>query len=532
MEELFDNEQSDFIMDFIPEDAPVNESDEELDDLVKEQEKELEELKSLLLIDEERAMTGVVPAEPSLAMAPIKKSKETFVRISNDQKEAWLYLAKPIEGECYTRESVMELLEENGIQCGYIMSNIIAMVKKGVYERAIKVAVAADPIEGHDGYYEYGFDADGLTRKTPKVRADGSVDYTSMNLLANVSKDSVIATYYPAAPGTDGYLIDGTVLTAKPVKDLPELKGKGFYFNEETNEYFAQDDGKLDMKGPFEINIGNVHQIKGDVTQLTGVIEFYGDIEIDGNVEAGAVIRSAKTITISGTIEAAEIYAGGDIVLKRGIQGSNLGKIVSGGTVYAEFIEHTTVKATNVNANAILNSQVFALEKVNVAGKKGAIIGGYVHARKGINVVNLGNTVEVKTVVHVGLEEKDYQKNQEIMKEAVVIREKMQNIVEEMTDILNQKKIRPLTKDDVDKLNQLNAEKKELMEAMKTNMEEEAEINKIIEASAGAEVRVEDHVYKGSVICIDAQKLPITQSTMYMSYQNSGGLISGSVIVR
>lgn len=489
-------------------------------------EAELEELKSLLLKDEERSMPSIEPQKEEAA-----KNKETFVRIAADKKEAWLYLAKPTPGEVYSRESIMELLEDNGIKMGYIMSNIIAMVKKGVYERAIKVAVASDPIEGHDGYYEYGFDAEGLNRRTPKVRSDGSVDYTSLNLLANVAKDAVIATYFPAVSGTDGYLIDGTVIPAKLVKDLPELKGKGFRYEEETNEYYANEDGKLDMKGPYEINIGNVHQIRGDVTQLTGKVEFYGDIEIDGNVESGAVIRSAKTITISGTIEAAEIYAGGDIVLKRGIQGSNLAKIVCGGTVYAEFIEHTYVKAANVSANAILNSKVYALERVTVAGKKGAIIGGYVHARKGISVVNLGNTVEVKTVVHVGLEEEDYRKNQEIMKEAVVIREKMQQIVEEMTDILNQKNIRPLTKEDIDKLNQLNAEKKELMEKMKDNVAEEEKLNKIIEASVGAEVRVEDHVYKGAVICIDAQKLPIMQSTMYMSYQNSGGLISGSVIV-
>lgn len=529
MDELFEKNNS--TDDLCSADTSFIDEEFSIDDLVKEQEKELEELKSLLAIDELRSMNCVDLSETQ-SPSEVKKNKETYVRITSDKREAWLCLAKPAEGECYTKENVMELLADNGIKAGYIMSNIIAMVKKGVYERAIKIAVASDPVEGHDGYYEYGFDAEGLNRRTPKIRPDGSVDYTSLNLLANIAKDAVVATYHPAVWGTDGYLIDGTVLEAAKVKDLPGLKGKGFRFDEINNIYIANDDGKLDMKGPYELNIGNVHQIRGDVTQLTGKVEFYGDIEIDGNVEAGAVIRSAKTITISGTIEAAEIYAGGDIVLKRGIQGSNQGKIVCGGTVYAEFIEHTYVKAKNVSANAILNSRIYALERVNVAGKKGAIIGGYVHARKGISVVNLGNPVEVKTVVHVGLEEEDYRKNQEIMKEAVVIRERMQSIVEEMTDILNQKKIRPLTQVDINNLNQLNAEKKELMEKMKDNMAEEEKINQIIEASVGAEIRVEDHVFKGSVICIDAQKLPITQSTMYMSYQNTGGLISGSVIVR
>jgi len=64
---------------------------------------------------------------------PVKENKkygQTYVRVSKDLHEAWLYLARPKEGEYYTKEEILGILEQNGVRAGLIMSNIIAMVKK------------------------------------------------------------------------------------------------------------------------------------------------------------------------------------------------------------------------------------------------------------------------------------------------------------------------------------------------------------------------------------------------------------------
>ena len=50
-------------------------------------------------------------------------------------------------------------------------------------------------------------------------------------------------------------------------------------------------------------------------------------------------------------------------------------------------------------------------------------MGGYVHARKGISAVNMGNNVEVKTILHVGMEDKDFEKNQQVKENDERIRE-------------------------------------------------------------------------------------------------------------
>ncbi len=471
-------------------------------------------------------------ADDSDILSENNKYNQTYVRVTKDKHEAWLYLARPEEGESYSKEEVMSLLEQNGVRAGYIMSNILAMVKKGIYERSIKVALAKECIQGRNGYYEYTFDPNEINRKNPKIREDGSVDYNSVNLLLSIGKDQKICTYYPATTGEPGYLVDGTIIEPARTADLPALKGKGFRFDEATSSYYSEIEGKIDFRSDYDVQIRNVHQIKGDVNQLNSRVEFNGDIEISGNVESGTVIRSTRSITISGVVEAAEIYAGGDIVLKRGIQGNNKAKIVCNGNLYADFIEHTTVKAKgDVNSNSILNSEVFADGQVILTGKRGTLIGGYTHGRKGIKCVNLGNDVEVKTVAHVGLETKEYLKNQDVLRKDVYLRDQLQTILNRMNHILAQKKVAPIKKEDLLELNELNEKKKEFTAELKDNIRELEIISKIVEEARYAEIRVEDHVYKGAIIAIDASRMPIQDSTRYMIYRGVNGVIEGSVIV-
>ncbi|MCR4649354.1 MAG: FapA family protein [Lachnospiraceae bacterium] len=457
--------------------------------------------------------------------------KQTVVRVTKDLREAWLYLARPVNGETYSKEGVIALLEQNGVREGYIMSNISAMVKKGVYERSIKVAMAKDCVQGSNGRYEFTFDIL-ENKKNPKIREDGSVDYTSVNLLTSVSSGDKICTYYPAVQGTPGYLVDGTVLEPAKTADLPSLKGKGFEYDDFSKSYYSIIDGKIDVISDYEIQIRNVHEVKGDVNQLNPKVEFNGDIEIMGNVESGAVIRSTRSITISGVVEAAEIYAGGDIVLKRGIQGSNKAKIVCNGTLYADFIEHTTVKAKgDVKSNSILNSEILSDGKVILTGKRGTLIGGYTHARKGIQCANLGSSSEVKTVAHVGLETKDYLKNQDVLKNDAYLRDKIKVILDRMNHIISLNKVNPLDQEELEELNDLNIQKNDLTSKIKDNNRELEIISKIVEEARCAEIRVEEHVYKGVIIAIDASRMPIRANTQYMVYRGNNGVIEGNVII-
>jgi len=336
-----------------------------------------------------------------------ESDEKTRVRVDDDKMTAWIYLVPPKNGESYKVADLVDLLLHNGISYGHIMPRLNAMVKKGVYNRDIVVARGQKIEEGTDGYFEYFFDPEGNNGK-PKIREDGSVDYTAVNNVTNIKKGDKIAIYHPAMPGKDGILVDGTVSKTPMVKEQPPLRGMSIV--REDNVYFANETGKI-VLNDNTIDIRNVHEISGDVDFNTGRVEFWGDITINGNVGAGAYIRCGRNLVINGVVESATIFSAGDITLKRGIQGNMQAMIKCRGNLMSNFIEQCTIEAEGfVDANYILNANVVSGKKVRVQGAKGSVIGGMVTGLLGVEAGDLGNESEVRTIVHAGYSRENYER--------------------------------------------------------------------------------------------------------------------------
>lgn len=455
----------------------------------------------------------------------------SYVKISEDDMCAWLYLMPPGTGkENYTMEELTEFLQKNGVMEGYHHSNLAAMIKKKVYEREIVVARGQAAIEGNDGYFEYKFDPEQY--RTPRVLANGRVDYTNMSTLQNVRKGDVVAVYHHAKIGQDGYDIKGRPLQAAKVKEIPPLKGQSVYTEENPDIYLAQKDGKIEFKNG-RIDIQNVHEINGDVTLITGKIEFFGDIVVNGNVEAGVVIRAGRNIEIKGTVEAVNLFAGGDIILSRGIQGAQRAKVSARGNIYADFIEHTVVMAGgNVQANTILNSRISADGNVLLTGKKGAIIGGYTHALLGISATEIGNDVEVRTVVHAGCEKETYLKLQNSRTSENAVLDEIRELSEQVTDIVRKKKAmgsghsEVLDKKSKDIEGRLMKLKNELKEIRKDILRMEA----LLAKGQGAQIEVSGNICRGTVVGLGQAQMPVEHSTCFMKYYQQRGMIESSVL--
>lgn len=454
------------------------------------------------------------------------KEGSSYVKVSKDFKEAWLYLSRPTNDNRYTKEDVIAFLEQNNVKAGYIMSNIIGMVKKGVYERPIRVAREVPVKEGRNGYYEFNFDTNVFEKKTPDIREDGSVDYSSLNLLVGIKEGDWVAKYHKSVPGESGQLVDGSFVIPAPVKELAPLKGKGFYYDKEQKLYIAKISGKVDLVAPDEIQIRDVYEIDGDVNQLNPFVNFYGDIEIKGNVESGTVIHAGRNVTINGTVEACEIIAGGDVVLKRGIQGGNRARVIANGTVYADFIEHTFVKTgKDVNSNTILNCEIYSNGIVSALGRKGSIVGGNTDARQGVLASNIGNPVEVKTVIHVGLRQEDYERNRCFMALEEELRGDLLKTVKDLTYLLKQKKLRELSDTEKGQIVTLNTRKNSLLNELTKNQEEGDKISTIMKEASTANIHVKGMIYKGSIILMNAQSYPLREENSRCSFRSSSGII-------
>ncbi len=456
-------------------------------------------------------------------------AKGTYLKVDADEMAAWLYLMPPEPDMVYKKQDLIDYLASKGVIEGLHQSNLSAIIKKKVYNREILVAKGREIQDGANGYFEYLFTPEEYG--VPKVREDGSVDYTNINALQNVKAGEKVAVYHPAIQSVDGCTVFGNIMQGKMYHDLPPMRGKGI--RREDESYYAQSDGKIEVKDG-KIDIQNVHEITGDVDMIIGKVEFFGDIIIHGNVEEGVVIRAGRNIEIHGSTSIANLYAGGDIILSRGIQGGNKAKIAARGSIFADFIEHTIVEAGGtVQANIIMNSNISAKEKVIATGKKGAIIGGYVNAIKGVEATNAGNTAEIKTIIHCGYEAQTHENLLEIRRKETEIKAKIADLVDSMKEALREKRMRGAQTPDTTEKKLLGWDKLKdqyFIELDKVESERKG-LEEMVEQSKGSEIRIDGNIYRGVVICVNAEQMMIERNTCYMRYNADKGVIEGSVII-
>ena len=456
-------------------------------------------------------------------------TKGTYLKVDEDEMAAWLYLMPPEPEVEYRKQDLIEYLNQKGVVEGLHQSNLSAIIKKKVYNREILVAKGREIQDGKDGYFEYLFTPEEYG--VPKIREDGSVDYTNMSALQNVKAGDKVAVYHPAIQSVDGCTVLGNIMQGKLYHDLPPMRGKGI--RREDEAYYAQSDGKIEVKDG-KIDIQNVHEISGDVDMIIGKVEFFGDIIIYGNVEEGVTIRAGRNIEIHGSTSLANLYAGGDIILSRGIQGGNRARVSARGSVFADFIEHTSIDAGgSVQANIIMNSNINAKDKVIATGKKGAIIGGYVNAIKGVEATNAGNVAELKTIIHCGYEAQTHEQLLNIRRQETDLKAQIAELVDTMSEALRVKRMRGAQTPEATEKKLLGWDKmKDQYFAQLDKIENERkELEEMVEQSKGSEIKIDGNIYRGVVICVNAEQMMIERNTSYMKYNADRGVIEGSVII-
>lgn len=470
--------------------------------------------------------------EESLSEPEPSIGNGAYVRVDEDGMQAWLYLNPPRDGEkFYTKSDILQFLKENNVTSGYHNSNIAAIAKKHVYEREILVAKGNPANPGENGYYEYFFDVN--NHKKPLIREDGTVDYANMSRLTNVKAGSVIAKYHKSIPNVDGYDVYGKTISSKPPKDLLPLKGRDISNDADPTVYIAKISGKIEL-GQNQIDIKNVHEVAGDVDLVTGKVEFFGDIHIKGNVGAGVMIRASRNVTVDGVVESATIYAGGDVVIAKGIQGGQKGLVIAKGNVCADFIELATVEAGgDIRSNTYVNAIAYAEGMVIADGKKGVILGGEVRGLKGVRATIVGNEMETKTLISSGYTAEEYSKYVDVNQREAEIQKALSDTVDQMTEVLKNKRLgRDINSDATDRLLlALNEKKDEYFEQLDKVRTERDKLSEVIERGKESAIECSGKIYGGVTVCVEGTALNVYENTSCMRYRNEGGKIVSNVLV-
>lgn len=456
---------------------------------------------------------------------------KSYVRITEDKTEAWLYLCAPDDGTKYEKNEIIRYLQLNNVVAGINESHVAAMCKKQIYEREVKIASSVKGEPGREGYYEFFFNTE---KPKPKINRDGTVDYRSMSLVQNVTEGDKLAVYHPAVQGTSGRDVTGAFEKANLYKELRPLTGKGISNKDNPNEYYATMSGKIEYDGENQLSVVEVYEVHGGCDYANNaLVEFNGDVIIHGNIEAGVTVHAGKSLTVEGVVESANISAGGDVCLKRGMQGSGKGLISAGGNVFTEFLEYTNVKAVgSVQSNVILNSKVDSGETVTLTGKKGLIAGGNVHAMLGITCQNVGNASEIKTNVHVGVLPEIMEKRIEVSQKYGKLNTELDEIVVGMARILRvRQQTGELSEQLKERLEDLKEKKDEVYKKCMTMKKEADKLEALVMKAREAKIRIGGNIYKGTVIGIDGCQMPIQKDTSFMEYSSQNGVIVGTVIV-
>ena len=418
-------------------------------------------------------------------MTITKSEVQPKARITYDEMEAFLTLPVPKEGEEYTLEELLALLEKNQIRHGIEQETLRKMLRERIYNKEVCIAVGTPVVDGIDGHFDYHFNNN--FSKKPKIRPDGSVDYWSINMVEPVEKGQVIAIYKPPVPGEDGMTVKGRPLPAKRARELPPLKGRGFTRQEDGNTYTSNMDGKIDMEN-----------------------DRIGDVVVHGNVTAGASVRATGTVTIDGVVESADITADGDIVLRSGMLGGSKAVLTTKANLYAKFVEYAKVDVRgSIEADAFVGCEITCGDEIVLNGKKSRIIGGKVFAVRGIEALVLGSPGEVATSIRVGVREEVLHQIKELEKKVETHQENITKIEAGLANFERLGKERGIDyKDDPRRTELLRVKIQEIaaMAAEKTELEG---LQREVEEAQNASVKAQKAVYPGVSIGIDELKISV-----------------------
>ena len=322
------------------------------------------------------------------------------LKISKDKMSAHLTLAEKEFGYETTENEIRGLLESNNIIFGIDEKVLAFTVKAPIFDTEILIANGIQPENGKDGYVEYLFQHE--KGGFPKVLEDGKVDFKNMNQIAEVSEGDVLCVLHPAEDGVEGTNVLGVKLPAKTGKSVVLPKGKNVQISTDGRELYATVNGQIKHRGPT-IDVLEIFEVKKNVDNSTGNINFVGNVIVRGNVLAGFSIQSGGDVEVFGFVEKANIVAAGDIVLHGGMTGNGGGLLKAGGNIFAKYVENSVIKASGkITADCIMHSTVRAGTGIELLGRKGLLVGGDIKAREYIKAITIGSQFATLTEIEVG----------------------------------------------------------------------------------------------------------------------------------
>ena len=343
--------------------------------------------------------------------------ERAIVSFSQDKTEAYVMFSEPKDGGVpLTPEKLVGALEDYKIVFG-LDNDLVRELVSGnrSYNKQYLIACGKKPVSGMDGKLEYMFDA-GQKTLSPKLNEDGTVDYKNLNLIEVVDKGGTLIKAIPPTVGEIGKDVFGEDVLATDGKPAPKFpKGKNTVVSADGLELIADASGQILVVRDM-ISVSEVLEIKGDVDNSTGNIDFNGSVVIYGTVIVGFRVSAIGNVEIKGSVEGAEIECMGNLIVDKGILGMHKASIKAGGNVYARMIQDSVVEVGgDIISDGIMHCDVKCGGRIELKGKKGILAGGSVSCKQEVDAYVYGSPLGTQTEINVGLDVGIYERYKELM---------------------------------------------------------------------------------------------------------------------
>ena len=326
-----------------------------------------------------------------------------FFFFSTDKLWAWVMIFPPVrQGEELSHEMLESALDKENITFG-VNERLVEHLPRDErrYLTLYLIAKGTPAFDGENGNIVEHFPR--VVERMLEVDEYDQVDYTALNLIHNVKEGQEICKLIEPTEGEPGRTVTDQEIPAKSGKSGPLPMGRNTEISEDGISLLASMAGHVEFTG-HSFQVKPVLDIPGNVDFSTGDINFLGDVNIKGDVLSGFTVRSAGNIQVGGVVEAGStVEAGGDLVVARGILGDGTTVVQGGVSIFAKYIENSTIYAREVlQTDCIVNGNVYCDGEVQVNSGRGSIMGGRVWAAKLINARAVGSQSECRTSITLG----------------------------------------------------------------------------------------------------------------------------------
>ncbi|EGD46002.1 protein of unknown function DUF342 [Ruminiclostridium papyrosolvens DSM 2782] len=447
-----------------------------------------------------------------------QKDLKILVTVSPDELKAFITLYNTGDNIAIKKEDIIGALDSQRVVFGIKEDIISYLVESPLYNEAFCVAEGIAPQNGKNGMVTYHFNTD--VNKTPTLMEDGRINYRELNLIQSVKEGQVLCSLVPPVKGVEGKTVKGRVVSAVNGKPAVLPRGKNVAISEDGQSLVATTAGEVEYLDATKVSVYTNHEVPADVDNSTGNVSFVGSVIIKGNVLSGFSVEAGGNVEVFGVVEGATIKAGGNIILRRGMQGMGKGTLIAGGDIVARYIEYSSIEASNnIQAEAIMHSNVKCGNKLELTGNKGLLVGGTCKVGNIVVAKVIGSHMATITDVEVGVDPSVRERYKNAREEIVSMESDIKKADQAITILRKMESAGVLTPDKQEILTKSVRTKVYLSTKIQEVKQEISILDEKLQQEGNGKIRALSFIYPGVKVsigtCMMYVKEPLQYCTLY-----------------